>query len=379
MEFAHDGDNPFTAMARLHEGPDIIYARSLRRGVSGWILTRFAHQQEAFRDYARFSARDFTSAAENEPEWEYTPIQMDPPKHTPYRRLLDPWFTPRAVAAMEQDIRSLCRDLIDRIEDKEEIDFVNDFARYFPTTIFLRLMGMPVEKLDQFLEWEWAHIHGSKEEALASHQAIAAYMASFIEERRNNPKDDLTSFIIASEINGERMSDRDVMGICMFFYVAGLDTVVSSLGWHFRHLASDRKFQSALRNNPSDIPKAVEEMLRVYGLVLLPRYVAQDMEFHGVRMKRGDQVLLPACLGNLDPREFENPQTIDIGRKTRHLTMGHGNHLCLGRHLAQLELKIAIEEWLARFGNISLASKEKPNWHGPIVLGLENLPMRLGR
>jgi len=378
MEFARELADPYKAMSRLHEGPDIIYAREISRK-PGWLITRAADMAEAFVDYDSFSC--YSDDSEAQPfnvggGARLVPNSYDPPEHRVYRRVLDPLFTPSAVKKYENDIRQLCRELMTPFEGAGGCDFVWDFARYFPTTFFLRLMGMPHDKFEQFMAWEEAFTRGTNTERNEAIRHIIAYLEGYIEYRRKEPGDDLVSLFLNSQFDGRPPRHDEVLGFCTQTYIGGLDTVLSALSWQFHHVATTPELQTRLRDNPQDIPKAVHEMLRAFPVAALPRVVAKDMVFKGVAMKQGDSVYLPTYLAGRDPQLVDRPHEVDIDRPlTRHLSFGTGNHLCLGRNLAMLELRVVFEEWLSRFNNIRLADDFKFEWSGPSVLRLDRLDL----
>jgi cytochrome P450 len=169
----------------------------------------------------------------------------------------------------------------------------------------------------------------------------------------------------------------EILGICFLFYVAGLDTVYSTLGWIMRHLAEDQALQDRLRANPADIPKAVDEFTRAYGVAAPHRMVTEDFTFNGVLMRKGDVVLLPTYLASRDPAAYENPHSVDIDRGARSVTFATGPHTCLGVHLAKREIKIVLESFLARFKCIRLPEGDKYHYHTGGVLGVDRLPIIL--
>lgn len=377
IEFAHELANPFEAICRLHDGPDIIYARNVSRRPA-WIFTRYADQQEVFVNHENFSVWSEDPARR---PFEFGGIRLnpnayDPPQQRSYRRILEPRLTPSAVKKLEGEIRQLCRNLMKPLEGRKGCDFIGDFARFFPTTFFMNLVGMPLDRFEQFMEWERQFMQGAPNERESAVKNIIAFLEAHIEYLRAHPGDDLISLVIGSKIDGNPLCQDEIMGFCFLFYIAGLDTVLSSLGWHFRHVAGDHVLQTRMRDNPADSPKAVDEMLRAFGVSIQPRVVARDLVFKGIDMKKGDAVALPTCLAGRDPLQFENPHIIDIDRATpRHLTFGSGNHLCLGRNLARLEICIVFEEFLSHFKNIRLADAAPPLWHGSGVMGLDRLDL----
>jgi len=376
--FARTLKDPFIGVSEeLHAGPDIVYARGSFHQTPGWLLTRHSLIEEAFGRDDLFSSADWAETRKNlGVDWAMNPLEFDRPAHTPYRLVLQPLFSPRAINELEGSVRRICRDLIAKFENKGGCEFMSEFASLFPSYVFLSLMGMPVERLPDFMKWENMFFRGKDPETRRRGlQAICAYLEGFMAERRADPKDDLASHIVTAKVGDRLLNHGEVMGMAMVLYTGGLDTVFSSLGWYFRHLAGDPALQARLKANPDDVPAAVEEFLRAFGITVTRRRVAKDCEFHGVAMKAGDWISLPTFLASRDPREFANPHQVDIDRQPRHVTLARGVHVCLGAHLARREIKIVLEEFLSRFSNIRLAEGERPRWHTESVWGVDYLPL----
>lgn len=381
-EFAAAFDDPFIGTSEhLHAGPDILYARGHFRDLPGWLLTRHDHIGEAYSNHELFSSADWAQTRQLlGVDWALNPLEIDPPMHDAYRDVLKPFFSPGAVNRLDGRVRQICRELIAAFEDKGGCEFIADFASLFPSYIFLSLMGMPREKLPQFLHWEHMYFRGETQEVrIEGLQAIFAYMTSYAAERRADPGDDLMSAIVTAQIDGRLLDDGEVMGMAMVLYTGGLDTVLSSLGWYFRHLARDPALQARLKARPADIPHAVDEFLRAFGITNNRRLVTRDCEFHGVQMKKGDWISLPNYLASRDAREFADPHVIDIDRRPRHVTLARGIHFCLGAHLARREIKIVLEEFLSRFSNIRIPQGERERWHTQAVWGVDYLPLEWDR
>lgn len=379
--FVREMDDPYLAAARLHDGPDIIWTPSAYRGQPGWMLTRHELVRDAFMDHGHLSSAGVAGAAELlGVDWRLNPLEIDPPSHSKYRQVLQPWFQPSAVNRMEQMVRDTCRSILDRFEGRQSCEFVEEFASQFPSLVFLSLMGLPHDNLKQFLEWEHAFFRGGDiPTRVAGIRSIRAYMEEFLEDRRRNPTDDLGGRIATAEVDGRRLDRGEAMGMLMVLYLGGLDTVASSLGWHFRHLAQDQALQTRLRENPDEIPAAVDEFLRAFGVTFTIRQVTEDFDFHGVGFKKDEIVVLPTYLASRDPREYDDPHRIDPSRNARHLTLATGVHNCLGIHLAKRELKIVLEEWLTRFKNIHVPQGETVEWHTEGVWGVGRLPLAWDR
>jgi cytochrome P450 len=376
-EFNSELDDPFLAAARLHEGPDVFWARDVGFGRSCWVVTRHALMQEIYVDTERFSSHGVMGLNELlGVSWDIKPIELDPPLHTAYRHILNPYFTPRAVAAFETEVRAICDALIDGFESRPTCEYIGEFAIKFPTYVFLTVMGLPREKTDQFLEWDHTLWHTEDmSRRVPAARAILNYLDGFIEEQRRAPSTDLMRGMFSGGIDGRPLDKEELLSMSYLLYVAGLDTVYGSLGWHMRHLAGDQALQGRLRANPQDIPQAVDELLRAFSVVRSERQVRQDMDFHGVRMRQGDYVTLPTYLSARDPQAFPDPHRIDIDRRPRHLAFASGPHICLGMHLARRELKIVLEAFLSRFRSIRLQDGDAYRYHSGPVLGVDYLPL----
>jgi cytochrome P450 len=238
-------------------------------------------------------------------------------------------------------------------------------------------MGLPLERFDEFVELEHHLLRGDAAGKVAAARRILRRLDEVAKDKRSAPDDDLISRIVTAEIDGRLLNHGEVMGMCMLLYIGGLDTVTSSLGWYLRHLARDQVLQTRLRANPDEIPAAVEELLRLYGVSGTNRHVAKDCEFHGVTMKAGDRIALPTMLAGRDPGQYKNPNELDLKRNVRHVTFGTGAHNCLGIHLARREIKVVLEEFLARFTNIRIPEGGTVSWQteglGP--WGVSHLPL----
>ena len=375
--FAAEYRDPFLGVARMHEGPDIVWATGAHRGRPGWVLTRYAHIQEAFMDARRFSSSQNGDVAELlGVDWHLNPLEIDPPAHMAYRQILQPYFLPSAVNTLEPMVREVCTSLIAAFEDKGGCEFIGDFASLFPSYIFLELMGMPRDLVGQFLHLEDTYMRGPSIKArVGALREILHYLEGYAKERRRNPGSDLVSTIVTAEIDGRRLTEGEAMGMCMVLYLGGLDTVMSSLGWYFRHLAQDQDLLARLRDDPDAIPGAVDDLLRAYGVTGTIRTATEDFTFHGAPIRAGDTVVVPTYLAGRDPQQYSNPHSVDPDRKARHLTLATGVHNCLGIHLAKREIKVVLEAFLTRFRNIRIPQGEEAVWHTNGVWGVSRLPL----
>ncbi|BBZ14869.1 cytochrome P450 [Mycobacterium branderi] len=320
-------------------------------------------------------------AYDPDPPYKWIPEMLDGNEHKQWRHQLGPLFSPMAVERLEGTVRARAIELIDAVAQRESCDFMADFAQRFPTTIFLELMGLPVDELDQFLQWEHDILHAGAGDEAGMQKQLAAMMAvmgrfnSVIAERRAHPRNDIVSKALTYQIDGEPVSDADLLSFCLLMFMAGLDTVSVTLGWIFLHLARKDDDRNRIVTDPTIIPTAVEEFLRAYAIVIPARKVMKDVELQGCPMKAGDMVNIPLNAATRDDAAFPNATTVDITRKpNNHIGFGAGPHRCLGSHLARRELKIALEEWHKRIPHYRVAAGAELLETGS-QLGLESLPL----
>ena len=375
-------EDPFIEVSEeLHAGPDIRWTANAHMGRPAWVMTRYTLMEEVMQRADVFSstaASDFTDMLGV--SWRQNPLEIDPPRHMGFRQVLQPWFQPSAVNKLEDMVRADCRALLDTLADRNSCDFMGDFAQLFPSNVFLRVMGLPLEMRDQFLAWEHKLMRGDGMERLEALRTVVAYLMDYMREKRRNPTEgDLASHIATAQVDGRLMEEGDMFGMALVLYVGGLDTVASSLGWYFRHLAGDPALQQRLRDDPASIPLAVDEFLRAFGITSQLREVTRDIEFHGVQLRAHDLVCIPTFLASRDDRVYGDPHKIDIDRKARFLTLATGPHNCLGSHLAKREIRIVLEEWLSRFRNIRITEGESATWHNQGVWGVSHLPLSWDR
>ncbi len=311
------------------------------------------------------------------------PLQIDPPDHVKYRRLLDPIFAPREVAKLEPKVRELVTDLIDAFIEAGECEFSGALAVPLPSKVFLELLGLPYDHLDRFLQWKddiirpaGESIDQAKAVQARAGQALYDYFAPVIADRRVHPRDDLLTLFVDAEIDGHRLDDDEVADICYLFLIAGLDTVTATLTCSISYLAQHPERRDAVVADPTLVAGAVEELLRwecpVPGV---PRQAVHDVEVGGETIKAGENVICLLGSANIDPSEFPEPDAIDFERQgNRHLGFGGGVHRCLGSHLARLELRVAMEEIHRRFGDYSIKAGETPTYTAGLR-GVDYLPL----
>jgi cytochrome P450 len=296
------------------------------------------------------------------------PLQVDPPEHSKYRKLLDPIFAPKQMNAIEPDIARMVNGLIDPLVERGSCELTTDLAEPLPSTVFLGLLGLPLSDLDMFLGMKNGILRPSGvdlESMRASQRATAAgieaYFAEAMVERKKNPRDDLLSRFLTAEVDGARLTEEEIQGICFLFILAGLDTVTDTLECFFAYLAQHPQPRRAIVDDPAIIPAAVEELLRwETPVTTVARVVAADVELGGCPMHRGDHVGVMIGSANTDERAVPDADTVDLTRQpNRHLAFGGGVHRCLGSHLARLELRTTLREWHRRIPEYELAPGTK--------------------
>jgi cytochrome P450 len=322
---------------------------------------------------------------EPDPPYKWIPVMIDPPEHGKWRQVLAEYFSPGRVKGMLDGQHRLARDLVESIATKGECDFVTQVARVFPSTVFVNIMGMPVDQLDNFLSWEDKILHpkvGSEESVMAERFAgmgeVLTYFTGLIEQRRaerDPDADDIVSKAVEWTIDGEPISDGDLMNCLLLLFMAGLDTVASQVSYIMLHLATHPDDRARLVAEPTLIPRAIEEMLRVYPIVQTARKATRDMDFHGCPVKAGDMAAFPLATAGRDGSQYEDARRVDLDRGViRHLSFGGGPHRCLGSHLARQELAVVLEEWHRAIPDYEVVGQ--PIEHSGQVFGLDSLRLK---
>jgi cytochrome P450 len=329
-------------------------------GASGVVLSRKQEIDEALRHPEIFSSN--MDAVDLKNKRPLIPLQIDPPDHRKFRRLLDPLFAPRKMAVLDDEVSALVNNLIDRFIDRGEVDFAREFSVPFPSQVFLTLLGLPLDQLDRFLGMKDGIIrpdhvtgrpYGSK--TAGAHQQMIAdsvydYFNEVLDEREVERREDLLSHFLDAEVEGDRLSREDILDICFLFLIAGLDTVTATLDCMFSYLAQHPEQRRQLVENPDLIPTAIEELLRWETPVMgIARVALTETELAGCPVHAGDHVMLMIGSANTDEAEFEDAGAVRFDRDVnRHIAFGGGIHRCLGSNLARMELRVALREWHRR-------------------------------
>lgn len=369
--------NPFDGFKELlkKKPPEVFYAPHYG---GHWVACSYRAIQDIYRDHENFTSVPILIPA-IEVDAHLIPQQIDPPDHGRYRRILGPLFTPAATRKMESHIRTTARDLINKFADEGACDFVEDFALRLPTYAFLDLMGIPRDRVAEFVEWDRLMLAGTPEEQAGAQQSIVGFLAEFAEQKSHSPDDNWMSYLLSLENDGAgelKLTRPETLNIAMMLFVAGLDTVLNTLGHAWRYLAENAAKRKALVDDPELIPEAAEEFLRIFAVVNGSRRARHDVEFMGVKMKKGDAILLPTSVASMDPEFFENPTDVDFEREGNvHLAFGTGIHRCLGSNIARLEMRISLEEWLNKIPEFEIPAGAEFNVFSGVTMGLRNLPL----
>jgi cytochrome P450 len=379
--------DPFTVWDQLRAGCPI--AHSDRWGGS-WLPTRYEDVTAIARDIERFPS-GYGIAVVPPPEqlgdqggppnpipFGVPPISADPPVHTWSRRLILPSMSPRRVEEYEVLTRRLCRELVDSFVGTGRADAAADYAQQIPVRVIAHILGVPSDMSDTFTGWvrdvlEFAY---DGERRLRGITGIMAYLEEAIAQRRAEPRDDLITELVQAEVDGEPIADGYILGMCGLLLIAGIDTTWSAIGSSLWHLATHADDRRRLANEPELMATAIEELLRAYAPVTMARRLPHDVEYQGCPMKAGERVLMNFPAANRDPEVFPDADRVILDREhNRHVAFGAGIHRCAGSNLARMELRVALEEWLARIPEFEVEDPALVTWAGGQVRGPRNIPV----
>jgi cytochrome P450 len=365
-----------TAWAALHKGPDIVWTPHYG---GYWIATRAADFDVMQVDYAHFSHHEFDIPL-NPARIRSIPLSLDPPEHTPYRKLLMTAFTPEKVRGYADVARNTARQLVRTLKPRGECEFIDEFAKVLPIHVFLSMMGLPFADRDWLLPRAEIAVRSADVELKTRNQGeLAGYLAGHIKARTETPGEDLLSTIVHGEVEGRPMTPQEIMAMALLVLVGGLDTVASQLGFVAHFLACSPDHRRELVANPKLHQIACEEFLRRYGLPNTARQLTMDYDYKGIHFKKGDMIQLPKCLYGLDDRINDNPFAVDFHRKPsaiKHAAFGAGPHLCPGNVLARREVMIFLEEWLPEIPDFAVDPDRPTLFAAGSVNGVEKLYLR---
>jgi len=385
--------NPYAMYRALREQSPIYWSPVME----SWIFTRYDDADFVLTD-PRFSAdrsrgRNRFSQMMQEQEQEFGPfsrvqtmLSSDPPDHTRLRRLVSKAFTPRAVENLRPRIHEIVNKLLDPMEKGGEFDLVNEVCYPLPVIVIAEMLGVPPGDRPQFKRWSTDVVQtlGGPftppevfQKARESLEELAEYLRAFISDRRQHPKEDLISWLVAAEDGGQILSEDEIFATAILLLIAGNETTTHLIGSGMLALFRNPEEMKRLRNDPSLMPSAVEELLRYTGPVhLTGRVPKEDLEIGGQEVKEGDVCIALLAAANRDPAHYADPERLDVGRNpTDHLGLGDGIHFCLGAPLARAEAQIAIGTMLQRFPEMECLDLA-PEWGGTFIIrGVKTLPV----
>jgi len=360
-------------------------ARTGRFG-GAWLPTRYEDVAAIAYDTERFSSRsiivsNFRPPRELAPVGTAPPISSDPPFHHDARKLLLPAFTKAQAAKQEPATRAFCHALIDAFAGRDVVDAARDYAQHIPVRVIAGVLGFPLEDGPQFREFVEDLLEGINlppDERIDRVSRLFDYLLARVNDRLGNLREDLTSYLINAELYGRKLDPSHVVGAMALLLIAGVDTTWSAIGASLWHLAKTPADRERLVAEPGLLPTAIEEFLRAYAPVTMARLVKDDMRWRGVDMKADDWILLSFPAANRDPAQFDRAGEVVIDRAVnRHAAFGLGIHRCLGSHLARMELRVALEVWLQRIPEFTLADPPAVTWAAGQIRGPRALPLRI--
>jgi cytochrome P450 len=366
----------YRAASRLHDGPDIIWTP--RHG-GHWLVTRAQDVKFIQENYEVFSHEEFMIPRQLQ-SFKPIPLAVDPPNHARYRAVMNPAFMPKAVARMREDARALTIELTEAIKPNGACEFLSEFARIMPVTMFLKIVDLPLDRREEFVEWGIAIM--SSYDISARTQAmirVREYLKSVIDEREGGEGEDLLTRVANWRRNPRFENDEETISMASLLFVGGLDTVASSLSYIAHYLAQNPGQQQRLRDDPAIIPAASEEFLRRFGLSNTGRIVTRDFEYKGVLFKKDEMIMVPNNLSGIDERAYRDPFTVDFDRGIGpfdHNTFGNGPHKCIGAPLARAEIQIFLEEFVGRMPEFRLDPDRENLEHCGSVPGFDELHLR---
>ncbi len=352
----------------------------------GWLPVRYDDVAAIAYDTEKFSSRsiimsNFRPPHQTAPIGGSPPISSDPPFHHDARKLLLPAFTKTAVSRQEPATRAFCHALIDAFDGRDVVDAAAEYAQHIPMRVIADMLGFPPEdgeKFRQFVENTLEGVNLPPEERIGRMQSLFDYLLDQIHDHLDNPREDLTSFLIDAELYGQKLGSSHVAGTMALLLIAGIDTTWSAIGASLWHLARTPADRERLARDASLLPTAMEEFLRAYAPVTMARLVREDMHWQGVDMKADDWILLSFPAANRDPAQFDRAGEVVIDREVnRHAAFGLGIHRCVGSHLARMELRVALETWLERIPEFTLADSDAVRWSTGQIRGPRALPLRI--
>jgi cytochrome P450 len=383
-------DRPYEYFGELRETEPVYWNETW----GGWIVTRYDDVRQCLQDdehlsveveadRLRNSSLDIPRTKEMFPKWI---IYLDPPDHTKLRRIIGEAFNPEMVANQRTEVEEVTSSLIDDMgrQAPGTVEFIENFAHPLPVHVISKIMGLPLEDGDNLEEWSknigltlfhYYDADNRHERTEESIREFTDYLREVVRRRKEDPQDDLITYLNQAEAEGETLTEDEVVATAVLLLFAGHETTTKLLTNGVLELLRHPEQMEMLREDQSMVPQAVEEILRYQGTSKsLTRGVVKDFELRGKQIEAGERILLSQAAANHDPRKFDDPETFDITRGSMdHLGFGHGTHHCLGAPLARLEARVAFSALVDAFPHMELATEDIEWTRSPLVRGPEEL------
>ncbi|MFD0710376.1 cytochrome P450 [Paenibacillus sp. GCM10027626] len=342
-----------------------------------WDIYKYEPVKKILLDHENFSSQ---GEQNDQDPIDSSILRQDPPKHRQLRRFVSQAFTPRMIESLQPKIDAIAHQLCDEAERRGAIDALHDFASPLPITVIAEMLGVPASDRQQFKQWSDSLVGNDRERYYECQREMSIYFGDIMNARRREPQDDLVSELVQATIEGEQLSDLEIIGFCILLLVAGNETTTNLITSALICLDCDREARAQLLSNPLLIPQALEETLRYCSPVrMTSRMVTRDVELCGQSFQAGQFVNVAIGSANHDEEQFANPERFDIHRSPNaHLAFGHGIHFCLGAQLARIEAKAALTAFLQRFPDYqcdpSYQLERQDSW---MIFGVTRLPLLL--
>lgn len=369
-------EDPYPVYAAMRQSCPV--AHSERQG-GFWAVSRHKELCEVALDPQTYSSFGIAIPPVGQGDIVIIPVETDPPDHSRYRKLLNPTFSPERVATLEPFVRDVCSGLIDSFIDRGHCDLAAELAKPLPEIVMVRILGVPEKDTEMAADWvrRCFELYGHDPEgAMQSGQELYLYFAELMEELREHPAENFLTSLMDTEVDGERLTDFELLGICFQLLLAGIETTYSTIGASLWYLGRHPEERARLVEDSSLVPAAVEELLRYLAQVSVARTVTRDATLGGQQLREGDKLLLLFPSANRDEDGFPDAGRFVVDRRpNRHLAFGVGIHRCLGMHLARMELRVALEEVLRRLPDYRISDEGSIRWSTGHVRGVRSLPV----
>jgi cytochrome P450 len=332
-----------------------------------WVVTRYEDVLQVAQDWATFSSAEGLTVPRAPISVRNLPVEVDPPIHRVYKRLINAYFTPAAVQPWERRTQALATRLIDAFVEEGRCEFMVDFARQYPARSFFELaLNAPEDEIERVAYLASKSSIPNDPEAAECWAGLSRWIGSFVEQRRSQPpRDDVVDGVLNAEIEGRLITDEEVVGIVQLLILGGLETTAGALGLAMIRFCQQPEIPARLRQEPELIAPSIEELLRLDGpFIAIARTATRDTELGGRRIKQGDKVIIYWASAGRDVAEFSEADSFALERRhNRHLAFGAGPHRCAGSNLARMNMRIALTELVTRLQDLRLQDGADIHYH----------------